>query len=50
MKSQLELAATEEENTLATSLATRERNLPNYLSDHIDVSGQNKLLAIKNRR
>ena len=35
------------ENTLATSLATRERNLLSYLSDYTDVPGQNKLLTIK---
>ena len=45
-KSQVELATAEEENTLAT----RERNLPSYLSDYTDVPGQNKLLTIKNRR
>ena len=53
-KSQVESVAAEEENTLATSLATspatRERNLPSYLSDYTDVPGQNKLLTIKNRR
>ena len=45
-KSQVESVAAEEENTLAT----RERNLPSYLSDYTDVPGQNKLLTIKNRR
>lgn len=45
-KSQEESVAAEEENTLAT----RERNLPSYLSDYTDVPGQNKLLTIKNRR
>ena len=45
-KSQVESAAAEEENTLAT----RKRNLPSYLSDYPDVPGQNKLLTIKNRR
>ena len=49
-KSQVESVAAEEENTLATSLATHERNLPSYLSDYTDVPGQNKLLTIKNRR
>ena len=49
-KSQVDSVAAEEENTLATSLATRERNLPSYLNDYTDVPGQNKLLTIKNRR
>ena len=55
----------EEENTLATSLAARERNLPScverhsrpvngtslaVLSDYTDVPGQNKLLTTTNSR
>jgi len=32
------------------TLATRERNLPSYLSNYIDVPGQNKLQMTKNRR
>ena len=44
-KSQVESVAAEEENTLATSLATREWNLPSYLSDYTGVPGQKKLLA-----
>ena len=42
-KSQVESVAAEEENTHAT----RERNLPSYLSDYTDVPGQNKLLTIR---
>ena len=49
-KSQVESVAAEEENRLATSRATRERNFPSYLSNYTDVPGQNKLLTIKNRR
>ena len=49
-KSQVESVAVEEENTLATSLATCEWNLPSYLSDYTDAPGQNKLLTIKNRQ
>ena len=48
-KSQVESLAAEEENTLATSLATRERILPSYLSYYTDVPGQNKLLTEGNR-
>ena len=36
-KSQMETSAEEEENTLATPLATRERYLPSYLSDYTNV-------------
>lgn len=45
-KSHVETSAVEEESTLAP----RERNLPSYLNDYIDVPGQNKLQTIKNRR
>lgn len=49
-KSQMETSAAEEANTLAPPLGTRGQNLPSYLSDHTNVTSQNKLLTIKNRR
>ena len=47
---QVRSVAAEGENTVATSIATGERNLPSYLSGYTDVSGQNKLLAITKER
>ena len=45
-KLHVEASAVDEENTLTT----REWNLPSYLSDYVDVPGQNKLQTTKNRR